>query len=77
MRRSRRPRPSWPADIAREGILLAGGGSLLRGFADRLEDETEMPVALADDPLTCVALGAGHALEEPEVLWRAGRRRLR
>jgi len=67
--------PELAGDIAREGILLAGGGSLLRGFADRLEDETEMQARVADDPLTCVALGAGHALEEPEVLWRAGRRR--
>jgi rod shape-determining protein MreB and related proteins len=67
--------PELAGDIAREGILLAGGGSLLRGFVDRIETETEMTARLADDPLTCVAIGAGHALEEPEVLWPARRRR--
>jgi rod shape-determining protein MreB and related proteins len=69
--------PELAGDIATEGILLAGGGSLLRGFADRIEAETEMAARLADDPLTCVAIGAGHSLEEPEVLWRAGHRRRR
>jgi rod shape-determining protein MreB and related proteins len=64
--------PELAADLTRRGILLAGGGALLRGFAERLQDETHVPVALADDPLTCVVLGAGHALEEIDVLeWAA------
>jgi len=67
--------PELAGDIARDGILLAGGGSLLRGFADRVEAETAMAAHLADSPLTCVAVGAGHALEEVDVLWRAGGRR--
>jgi rod shape-determining protein MreB len=62
--------PELAADLTRRGILLAGGGALLRGFAERLQDETHVPVALADDPLTCVVLGAGHALEEIDVLER-------
>jgi rod shape-determining protein MreB len=56
--------PELAADITKEGIVLAGGGALLRGFAERIERETGMPVRTADDPLMCVALGAGQALEE-------------
>ena len=63
--------PELAADLTRRGIMLAGGGALLRGFAERLQDETQVPVTLADDPLTCVVLGAGHALEEIDVLERA------
>jgi rod shape-determining protein MreB len=63
--------PELAADLTRRGILLAGGGALLRGFAERMQDETHVPVAIADDPLTCVVLGAGHALEEIDVLERA------
>jgi rod shape-determining protein MreB len=63
--------PELAADLTRNGILLAGGGALLRGFRERLESETGVPVALADDPLTCVVLGAGRAIEEIEVLERA------
>ena len=62
--------PELAADLTRRGILLAGGGALLRGFAERLQDETHVSVAIADDPLTCVVLGAGHALEEIDVLER-------
>ena len=51
--------PELAADIARHGILLAGGGALLRGFSERVHRETGMPVPLADAPLTCVATGAG------------------
>jgi rod shape-determining protein MreB and related proteins len=67
--------PELASDISRDGILLAGGGALLRGFAARVEAETGMRARLADSPLTCVAVGAGHALEEPEALWRASRAR--
>ena len=65
--------PELAADITTEGVLLAGGGSLLRGLAERVGAETGMPVRLADDPLTCVAVGAGMSLEELDTLPR-GRR---
>jgi rod shape-determining protein MreB len=67
--------PELAADITRQGILLAGGGSLLRGFADRVHRETGMPVHLAEAPLTCVAEGAGMSLEELDSLGGTGRRR--
>ena len=67
--------PELASDISRDGILLAGGGALLRGFDVRVEAETGMRARLADSPLTCVAVGAGHALEDPEALWRASRGR--
>jgi rod shape-determining protein MreB len=67
--------PELAADITRQGILLAGGGSLLRGFADRVHRETGMPVHPADAPLTCVAEGAGMSLEELDSLGGVGRRR--
>src|SRR5207247_1756534 len=60
--------PELAGDITRHGILLAGGGSLLHGLLDRVHAETGMPVTMADDPLGCVALGAGHALEELDSL---------
>ena len=63
--------PELAADIVRQGILLAGGGSLLRGFESRVRRETGMPVRIADAPLTCVASGAGQALEELDVLGRS------
>jgi rod shape-determining protein MreB and related proteins len=69
--------PELAGDIARDGILLAGGGALLRGFDARVETETGMRAHLADSPLTCVAIGAGHALEEPDALWQASLRRRR
>jgi rod shape-determining protein MreB len=65
--------PELAADITKEGILLAGGGALLRGLADRLEAETGMPTRVADAPLECVALGAGQSLEELDRMGR-GRR---
>jgi rod shape-determining protein MreB and related proteins len=65
--------PELAGDIARHGILLAGGGSLLHAFAQRVHDDTGMPAYLADSPLTCVALGAGGALEELDVLARSTR----
>jgi len=64
--------PELAADIARHGITLAGGGALLRGFADRVHRETGMPVTIADAPLTCVASGAGQSLEELDRLGRRG-----
>jgi len=67
--------PELASDISRDGILLAGGGALLRGFDERVEAETGMRARLAESPLTCVAVGAGHALDEPDALWRASRGR--
>ena len=69
--------PELAGDIARDGILLAGGGALLRGFDARVEEETEIRAYMAESPLTCVAAGAGQALEEPDVLWRVSSRRRR
>jgi rod shape-determining protein MreB len=60
--------PELAADIADRGVMLAGGGSLLRGFDQRLRHETGMPAFLAESPLTCVAAGAGQSLEEFETL---------
>ena len=56
--------PELAADISTRGILLAGGGALLREFDGLLHVETELPVRLAESPLTCVVVGAGQALEE-------------
>ncbi|MEO2057711.1 MAG: rod shape-determining protein [Thermoleophilia bacterium] len=71
--------PELASDIMDRGIVLAGGGSLLNGLDDRLRAETEMPIHLADSPLTCVAVGSGRSLEEFEVMRRAsqGSRRAR
>jgi rod shape-determining protein MreB and related proteins len=56
--------PELAADIVDRGIVMAGGGSLLRGLDRLLGEETGMPVTLTDDPLSSVALGTGRALEE-------------
>ncbi len=64
--------PELAADITRHGILLAGGGALLRGFDERLHEETGMHVELAESPLTCVASGAGQALEDFDALINGG-----
>ena len=63
--------PELASDIMDRGIVLAGGGSLLNGLDERLRDETEMPIHLADSPLTCVAVGSGRSLEEFEVMRRS------
>jgi len=55
--------PELIADLMEGGIALAGGGALLQGLAERLTEETRMRVYIADDPLTCVARGAGQVLE--------------
>jgi rod shape-determining protein MreB len=62
--------PELAADITRQGILMAGGGALLRGLEDRVHQETGMPIRVADDPLSCVATGAGMALDELDTLGR-------
>ncbi|HVK03223.1 MAG TPA: rod shape-determining protein [Armatimonadaceae bacterium] len=58
--------PELAADIMDSGIFLAGGGALLRGLDQLIAAETQMPVHIAPDPLSCVALGAGAALEAAE-----------
>jgi rod shape-determining protein MreB len=60
--------PELCSDIAREGILLAGGGTLLRGLAELVEAQTGMPTYLTESPLTCVAVGSGQALEHYDQL---------
>jgi rod shape-determining protein MreB len=57
--------PELAADIVDNGIVLTGGGALLRDMDKVLADETGLPVTIADDPLFCVAIGAARALEEP------------
>ena len=56
--------PELSSDLVDRGMVLAGGGSLLRGFPELLRQETELPVHRAADPLSCVALGCGKYLEE-------------
>ncbi len=67
--------PELASDIARDGILLAGGGTLIRGFAELVGAETGMPVHSAESPLTCVAVGSGQALAHFDQLTVASRRR--
>jgi rod shape-determining protein MreB len=55
--------PELAADIVDKGIVLTGGGSLLAGLDQVLREETGLPVSIADDPLSCVALGTGRVLE--------------
>ncbi len=60
--------PELAADIMDRGIVMAGGGSLLRGLDRLVSEETGMPVHLADEPLLAVAYGAGRVLENIDVL---------
>ncbi|HCK27882.1 MAG TPA: rod shape-determining protein, partial [Alcanivorax sp.] len=55
--------PELASDIAERGLVLTGGGALLRDIDRLLTEETGLPVIIADDPLTCVARGGGKALE--------------
>ncbi|MDH4099622.1 MAG: rod shape-determining protein [Nitrospirota bacterium] len=60
--------PELSADIVDKGIVLAGGGALLRGIDMVLRDETDLPILIADDPLGAVAMGVGKVLDELELL---------
>src|SRR2546430_232352 len=62
--------PELAADVMDKGIVLTGGGALLRGLDQRLKHETGMPIHVAENPLSCVAIGSGKCLEEFEVLKR-------
>lgn len=55
--------PELSADIVDQGIVLTGGGALLRNFDKRLREETGLPIIIADDPLSSVVMGSGKALE--------------
>ncbi|MDQ3966752.1 MAG: rod shape-determining protein, partial [Actinomycetota bacterium] len=58
--------PELGSDVMDRGMVLAGGGALLRLLDERLRRETGIPVHVADDPLMCVAIGSGRCLEEIE-----------
>jgi rod shape-determining protein MreB len=62
--------PELAADIMDRGIVMAGGGSLLKGFDQLVANETGMLVHVAEDPLSCVAVGTGKVLENIEILKR-------
>src|ERR671923_80285 len=62
--------PELAGDVMHRGIVLTGGGALLRGLDKRLIHETGMPVRIAESPLSSVAIGSGKCLEEFEVLQR-------
>ena len=62
--------PELASDIADKGIVLTGGGALLRRLDAEIRDHTGLPVTVADDPLSCVALGCGKVLEHPK--WMKG-----
>jgi rod shape-determining protein MreB len=65
---SRADSPELAADIVDTGIVITGGGGLLRGLDRLLGTETQLPVAVAKDPMSCVALGVGRVLDELELL---------
>ncbi|MFT5571224.1 MAG: rod shape-determining protein MreB [Cryomorphaceae bacterium] len=60
--------PELSADIGDKGMVIAGGGALMRDMDRRLMEDTGLPVVIADDPLTCVVRGCGRALEEMDNL---------
>ena len=60
--------PELAGDIIDRGIVLTGGGSLLKGLDARLRDETALPIVTVDDPLTSVVIGVGKTLEELSLL---------
>lgn len=63
--------PELSADIIDQGIMLAGGGALLKGIGELIAHETHMPVAIAEAPLDCVVLGAGKALDNFDNIARS------
>lgn len=66
--------PEISADVIDRGIVLTGGGALLRNLADVMSRETEVPVTVADDPLSCVANGTGMSLAHMDLLRNRGNR---
>jgi rod shape-determining protein MreB len=63
--------PELSSDVIDRGIVMTGGGSLLRNFHQLLTKETGVPCYVADNPMACVALGAGKALEDYELIKRS------
>jgi rod shape-determining protein MreB len=66
--------PEVTADIHYSGITLTGGGSLLTGITERLQNDLNLRTTRVEEPLTTVALGAGRLLNDPEKLQRASLR---
>jgi len=62
--------PELAADITDNGIVLTGGGALLRGLDALLHQETGLPIRVTEDSLTCVARGAGMVLDQLDILKR-------
>ena len=62
--------PELAADIVDKGIVVSGGGALLRGLESLLHEQTGLPIRVSDDPLTCVARGAGSLLDDLKLLSR-------
>ena len=60
--------PELAADIVEKGIVMTGGGALLRDIDGVLRDATGLPISVAEEPLSCVALGTGRCLEELKTL---------
>ena len=60
--------PELAADIVDKGIVLTGGGALLRNLDDLLREETGLPITITDDPLSTVVLGSGRALDSLSLL---------
>src|SRR6266545_2923365 len=63
--------PEMASDVVDRGIVLTGGGALLRGFDELISEQTNVPCQVADNPLDCVAIGAGAALEYLDVIKRS------
>jgi len=62
--------PELSADISDRGIVLAGGGALLRNLDQRIREETGLPISIADDPQSCVVLGTSRVLSDVNLLRR-------
>jgi rod shape-determining protein MreB len=60
--------PELSADIVDRGVVLTGGGALLKGLDKRLSEETGLPIIVSDDPLTAVANGSGKVLDQLDLL---------
>ena len=60
--------PELSADLIDMGLVLTGGGALLKNIDKLISQDTGLPVTIADDPLSCVAVGTGRALENEELI---------
>ena len=61
--------PELAADIVDKGIVMTGGGALIRGLDVLLSQETGLPIHVDEDPLTCVVRGTGKILDDEEKYW--------